>query len=448
MDQVDPGRSQKRTPSPAEPAPKAKRGRKKGANEPPPNGEDDYGANPGEVTQKIDELNETYALVLVNNTVAVLHQIISSEGEPTFALMTPKAFHQWLANSLVMIDGKAVPISYLWFRSRQRRQYEGLVFAPGRTLPRYYNLWKDFVVKPKPGDCSKFLAHLKDNICKGDKELYRWVIAWFADIFQHPQKKTGTSLVLRGKPGVGKTKVGEVFGRLLRPHYLLVADPRYITDRFNAHMVSLLLLHADEAFWAGDKRAEGKLKDLVTGDRHPIEFKHIDVILIRNYVRLLVTGNQDWLVPAAMEERRFAVLDVGEEHREDYEYFAAIDRERDNGGAEALLHHLLNLDISGVNLRKIPQTAALLDQKMASLGSEQAWWLDILTKGILPAGCDLPNETPATAAYESYIEARPGRRREPPVHRDQARSYPQEVRARQPGHGRPSSARRPLHETG
>jgi hypothetical protein len=134
-----------------------------------------------------------------------------------------------------------------------------------------------------------------------------------------PGAEDGTSLVLRGKQGVGKTKVGEVFGRLLRPHYLLVADPRYITGRFNARMISLLLLHADEAFWAGDKQAEGKLKDLVTGDWHPIEFKGVDPIPIRNYVRLLVTGNPDWLVPAAMEERRIAVLDVGDEQRENYD---------------------------------------------------------------------------------------------------------------------------------
>ena len=98
-------------------------------------------------------------------------------------------------------------------------------------------------------------------------------MAWLADIFQRPALKCGTSLALRGKQGVGKTKVGEVMRSLLGVHYKLVADPRYVTGRFNSHMISLLMLHADEGFWAGDKKAEGKLKDLVTGDTHPIEFK-------------------------------------------------------------------------------------------------------------------------------------------------------------------------------
>ena len=147
-------------------------------------------------------------------------------------------------------------------------------------------------------------------------------------------------------------------------HYKQVSDPRYVTGRFNSHMISLLLLHADEGFWAGDKRAEGKLKDLVTGKRHPIEFKGKEAFWIDNHVRLFVTGNPDWVVPAGFDERRFATLDVGDEHREDYPYFAAIDAEMDNGGREALLYHLLyEVDCATVNLRQIPHTAALIEQK-------------------------------------------------------------------------------------
>jgi hypothetical protein len=391
----------------ADPAPTESEQKTNGGEGPPDppavKSEEEYGANPEAVKLKLAELNDTYAVIIVGNKTVVLREFISSEGLPTFSPMQPTAFHLWLSNRFVFIDKKAVALSKLWITWPGRRQYEGLVFMPGTTMPQHYNLWKGFAVKPRPGDCSKFLAHLKDNVCSGDKELYRWVLAWFAEIVQRPMEKSGTSLVLRGKPGVGKTKVGQVFGRVLGLHYLLVADPRYITGHFNAHMISLLLLHADEAFWAGDKQAEGKLKDLVTGDRHLVEFKNVEPIPIKNYVHLLVTGNPDWLVPAAMEERRFGVIDVGEAHREDHAYFKAIDAEADNGGVEALLHHLLHLDISGVNLRSIPKTAALLDQKMASLTPEAAWWLDTLTKGRLPWGGNTPNETPATAVYDAYI---------------------------------------------
>ncbi len=221
-------------------------------------------------------------------------------------------------------------------------------------------------------------------MCSGDEKIYKWVLAWFANMFQEPTNKPGTSLALRGEQGVGKTKVGEVFGSLMEGHYQQVSDPRYVTGRFNSHLVSCLLLHCDEAFWAGDKKGEGQLKDLVTGHDHLIEFKLKEPIKVRNYVRLFATGNRDWLIPAGFHERRFAVLDVGKAHMQDSDYFAAIDREMDNGGREALLHYMLNLDISKVKLREVPKTAALLEQKFSSLDSKQAWWLDMLMSGELP----------------------------------------------------------------
>jgi uncharacterized protein DUF5906/bifunctional DNA primase/polymerase-like protein len=344
----------------------------------------DYGGG-SEADTRAMELNKDHALVIIGDKVAILKTVADD-----IKLLQLPAFENWFANQPVYItdaegNTKSMSLAKYWLHHPQRRQYEGIVFAPGRDVPNHFNLWRGFAVEPKPGDCSKFLAHLKNNVCGNDEELYRWVVGWFANIFQNPEQKMGTSLVLRGKQGVGKTKVGEVIGSLLGPHYVLVADPRYITGRFNSHMVSCLLLHADEAFWAGDHAAEGKLKDLVTGKSQLIEYKGKEPVRIQNYLRLLVSGNQDWQVPAGFEERRFGTLDVGEEHMGDKNYFAAIDDEMDNGGREALLHHLLNfVDLTEIDLRTIPKTTALLEQKVASLNHTQAWWMDVLMRGELP----------------------------------------------------------------
>jgi len=352
------------------------------------------------VDANIAELNETYALVIVGGKTAIL----KTEGND-ISFLTIGAFDQWHANKHVTWNDKKIPLGKFWMSHAQRRQYSGITFDPSRhEVPGQYNLWRGFAVEPMPGDCSKLLAHLKDNICRGDNVLYNWVVGWFADIVQHPARKSGTSLVLRGPQGVGKTKIGEVIGSLLVPHYSLVSDPRYVTGRFNSHLISCLLLHCDESFWAGDRAAEGRLKDLVTGADHFIEFKGREPIRIRNYVRLLVCGNQNWLVPAGFAERRFATLDVGEDHMQDNAYFAAIDAEMDNGGREALLYHLLNFDLTTVNLRIIPKTTALLDQKLSSLDAEQGWWLDVLSRGELPWGCELnSNFCPSDRLSDRYV---------------------------------------------
>ena len=361
------------------------------------------------IDPEVARINKKHALVLAGNKAVIM----KFEDATKFRLLqVDGGFRQWFANQFVTTCNDVRSIADYWLTHSQRRQYAGIEFAPPGTAATlgYYNLFQGFAVTPKQGDCSKFLAHLKDNVARGDEKTYLWIVGWWAQIFQQPSIKMETALALRGGFGTGKTKVGEVFGSLMRSHYLLVASPRYITGQFNSHMASLLLLHADEAFWAGDKRGEGTLKDLVSGKTHQLEYKGIDAINIRNFIRLFVTGNLDWIVPAGFRDRRWAIFDIGEARMQDHKYFAAIDDEMANGGREALLHHLLNFDLSQVDLRTIPRTAALFDQQIESLTPEQAWWLDTLMRGTLPPAVPDTDDTPIKNTcvradlYASYVQ--------------------------------------------
>lgn len=356
----------------------------------------------GDIDPDIAKINATYAFILLGGKSVVLKE--TEDG--LFELLGIDAFRQWFANRHVTINKKSIPLGQYWLTHLDRRQYENFVFDPCKLIvPNKYNLWKGFAVTPGQGDCTRFLAHILDNVCGGNNDHFNWVMGWFAAIFQKPAEKFGTSLVLRGVQGVGKTKVGEVIGSLLGPHYKKVANPRYVTGRFNSHLTSCMLLHADEAFWAGDHEAEGTLKDLITSDNQFIEFKGKEPIEVDNFVRLLVCSNHDWVVPAGYEERRFAIFDVGRKHMQDYPYFAAIDAEMKSGGREALLHYLINFDLTKVNPRAIPKTEALLEQKFNSQDDKAQWWLDILMRGALPLLPDVkPPSCLCARLFENYIE--------------------------------------------
>ena len=355
---------------------------------------------------EVAELNKTYAVILLGNQFVVMKQGKTADGKPSRNFMTVGSFENWMGNRVKLLtnpkgETKPMPLAKYWLQHPQRRQYDGVIFRPQKEVDGYFNLWTGFAVQPQPGCCDKFLAHVRDNVCRGCDDHYSWVIGFFADVVQKPGEKKDVSLALRGKPGTGKTKVAEVFGGLLGEHYVPVSDPRYVTGRFNGHMLSCLLMCADEGFWAGDKAAEGKIRDMISGKTHPIELKGKESEWVENHMRLLVIGNEEWIVPAAMKERRFCVLDVGEDHIRDHPYFAAIDEEMDNGGRAALLHYLLNFDLTKVDLRKIPDTAALTDQKIASLSVNEQWWLDVLKRGELPGG--VGSSCPTQALYESYV---------------------------------------------
>ncbi len=202
-----------------------------------------------------------------------------------------------------------------------------------------------------------------------------------ADAAQNPARLPGTAIVLRGSPGTGKSFFAVQFGRLFDPHFKHLTSTRMLTGNFNAHLKDALVVFADEAFWAGDKSAEGTLKAMVTEQTRFVEYKGKDAFQIDNYVRLIMASNHDWVVPAGMAERRFLVLDVGEALMQDHDYFAAIADQMDRGGREALLHRLLNHDLSGFNVRQIPATEALLQQKLRTLDSVESWWYGRLWDG-------------------------------------------------------------------
>ena len=112
-----------------------------------------------------------------------------------------------------------------------------------------------------------------------------------ADAVQNPSQRPGTAIVLRGKQGVGKGIFCSEFGKLFGQHFVHVQHARHLTGHFNAHLKDALIVFADEAFWAGDKSAEGALKAMVTEDLLPIEFKGKDATYVRNHIRLLVASN-------------------------------------------------------------------------------------------------------------------------------------------------------------
>jgi hypothetical protein len=77
------------------------------------------------------------------------------------------------------------------------------------------------------------------------------------------------------------------------------------------------------------------------------------------------------------------VLKVSESRKADHEYWKALNAEIENGGVEAMMQDLLSLDLTDFNVRIRPNTNALLEQKLQSLGPIQRWWHDRLHSGSL-----------------------------------------------------------------
>lgn len=210
--------------------------------------------------------------------------------------------------------------------------------------------------------------------------------------------------MLRGTEGTGKGTFVNYIGEIFGSHYLHITNPQQLTGRFNTHLKSCILCFCDEGFWAGDKAAEGVLKGLITEDTLMIEPKGKDVFTIQNHVNLIIASNNDWVVPAGREARRFVVMDIADSNRVDTEYFAAIRNEMDNGGIEAMLYDLLHLDLSKVNLRKAPRTTALFDQVLRSMCPTHKYWYERLNVDTLPHDMDIHGGIDGSH-WEGFVES-------------------------------------------
>ena len=260
----------------------------------------------------VEELNKRHAHVMVGGKARILHiKTDPDHGWDIHEFYQQADFKSHYANRKVH-DGKSIKTAgEIWLGHPDRRSYEGITFNPNGASESYYNLFQGFPVKPAHGDCGLYLDHIQNNICKGDEGLYEYVINWMADAIQNPGRRPGVALVIRGKQGVGKGVFVNEFAQLFGPHSIQVAQSSHLVGNFNAHLRDKLLVFADEAFWAGDKRAEGALKALVTEDTMPIEMKGVDVHNAPNFIRLIMASNNDWVVPASVDQRRFVVIEAG-----------------------------------------------------------------------------------------------------------------------------------------
>jgi hypothetical protein len=241
------------------------------------------------------------------------------------------------------------PVAHVWLHHQDRRQYvDGVTFDPATTepIPGVLNLWQGFAVKPARGDWSLMRSHIQTIICGGDEDHFKYLMGWMARMFQRPAEQGEVAVVMKGGEGTGKGTLAKALMQLVGLHALAVSNSKHLVGNFNAHLRDAIYLFADEAFFAGDRAAIGVLKSLITEPWLMLEGKFQNATQAPNYLHVMMASNEDWVVPASLDARRFFVLEVSEDRKNDLAYFVAIWKQMNAGGFEAMLHDLLQRDLT------------------------------------------------------------------------------------------------------
>ena len=288
-------------------------------------------------------------------------------------------------------EGKMKTLANWWLDHPKRQSYPlGVVFRPDNKVSKgMLNLWTGWAIEPDPAkDCQFILDYIWRILANQDQQHYDYLLSWLADIVQNPAQKPGVALVLKGLKGAGKDTLAEIMRRIVGDrHRAKITDTRMIGDKFNAAFETALIAQLEEASWGGNMDAKGTLQSYITSPTIRIERKGVDAIELDSFVRLIFTANEDWVVPATADERRYAVFEVSDERAGPGQrpFWEDFYRRLDSGGAKGFLAYLMDWKRPDyINVGTPPETTALSDQKLASLRGVDLWWFGLLYEGKVP----------------------------------------------------------------
>lgn len=341
----------------------------------------------------VREMNARFGILTIGSKTLIIVKNGDRRPEDEFNTLSKATFIDRLAPETFTVPGddgtfKTTPKSTYWLSHRHAAHYYRLDFDP--AMPpgdncKTWNTWTGFGVEPHAGDWSLLKTHIFENVSNGSENKYEWMLNWMAHTVQNRGEVPGTAPVLIGMPGTGKGVLAHAFGRLWGSHFIAVTHPEHVLGRFSGHLMSRRFVFIDEGTFGGDRKQAGQLKTRITDPILVFERKGIDAIPMKNRMIFMIASNEASVVPADKNDRRWMMFEVADHHREDHDYFRAIQRQLDDGGYEAMLHELLHRDWKvGPNPTRIIKTTALFEQIIQVQGAEIGYIHMILDHGRLP----------------------------------------------------------------
>jgi len=260
-------------------------------------------------------------------------------------------------------------------------EFKSLTFSPQIKPDEVLNLWVDYTITPQEGDWHVIEYYLYEVICDSDITLFRYICKYIAHALQKPEDKPGVMIVLVGDEGVGKGFFFQLLACIWGKSTLLVQDINTVVGTFNKALETSYMVCMDEALFVGDKRAQDKLKSLVTESTIQVEQKYEPSRTVDSYHRFFATTNRDQFAQIRTDDRRCLFIRVPNIKKQDTEYFGELHKALQDGKAvAAFVYTLLNHDISDFDPRARPKTTETYKQKVQSLSGFSRYWFEVLSE--------------------------------------------------------------------
>lgn len=305
--------------------------------------------------------------------------------------MSPSAFKEHafsvgrFMEQRVRADGSMsyvkVAASAAWLCWPLRFEVERLTYQPGqdrliemednRTL---LNSWKGWGVEPKKGQVKPFLQLLDHLFSGAPAEARQWFIRWLAYPLQHPGTKMFCAAVMYGvRHGTGKSLVGYTMGRIYGDNFVELSKTD-LQEGDNDWAEAKQFVLGDEVTSGASRDMADKLKKFITQREFRINIKYVPRFTIQDFINYYFTSNHPDAFFMEDDDRRMFVHEVvvgplADKFYDDYMAWL------DGGGASALFHYLLNLDLGDFNPASAALNTAAKERMILDTKSDLADWV-------------------------------------------------------------------------
>ena len=346
-------------------------------------------------TNWIKTINQSYAWIEANASIYRLEYADFIE---------PAKFKTQHDNQTVFVGTKSVGIGSAWLKHANRRQHRQLVIRPQEglvTRDNCLNEWKGFAVESAPGNMSPFFELIERLV--PDQDGRHYILSWLAHLLQHPEVKMYVALAFWSlEQGVGKNLLFECIVSIIGSTHATVIGQAELAASFNGWANRKIFVVGDEVSGTDRRPEADKLKGLVTGTAIYLNEKYQPAREATNLANFVFLSNHHDALFLDDRDRRFFVWEITAD-RLPVDVANKYVGWRDTGGLSALLHYLLNYDISGFN-PKAPAPMTDAKQQMANDNRSdlECWLADLFaSKPSLILGREIATAHEIASRYAS-----------------------------------------------
>ena len=207
----------------------------------------------------------------------------------------------------------------------------------------------------------------------GNPTQQEYIMAWLAQIIQHPFDKVGTSIVVTGDKRTGKDTPFDFFGKFVigddySRNYTCGGSQFF--EKHDTARMNMFLCKVEEANRTIFLKNADKFKTLITAENEMYNEKGRMAVTVANYNRFVLTTNGGCPVELSDGEQRFLVATCSNAHKHDIPYWTEVRRVLFNKEAgRAVGHWLSTLDLTRFEFRTVPRDAyqmMLVEQEKTS----------------------------------------------------------------------------------